>query len=402
MGDRTHKLGKTTSRLRRVAIIANAQVAPRRRMLVGVARYIREHDPWAIYLKPFGVDSSLNEWAQGWDGDGIISAVWNADPAAMKRIRIPIVDMVGCLHNQQIPLVHANDRSIGHTGAEHLIARGFRSFGFIEHPVAWSRDRRIGFEEAVGKIGSKVPTLMVLHPADGRPGPSFWEEQQSSLVQWIQSLPKPVGVMASTDLTGQQFLEACQRAHVVVPEQVAVVGADNDELICDICCPPLSSVVINDAQRGYEAAALLDRMMNGHAPPRNAVYIEPTGIKERASTDILAIDDESLVRALRFVRDHACESIGVEDVVRAVPVSRAVLERRFRKIVGRTILDEIVRVRLNRAVELLCETELELKLVAHKAGFGTPSYMGAVFRERLGRTPGSYRSTAKGSRERTP
>src|SRR5262249_28594305 len=145
------------------------------------------------------------------------------------------------------------------------------------------------------------------HPSRGRPGPGFWEKQQKALVGWIKSLPKPVGVMASTDLTGQQFLEACQRAGVVVPEQVAVIGADDDELVCDICWPPLSSVIINDVQRGYEAAALLDRMMHGHRPPKEAVYVEPIGVKARASTDILAIDDEMLATALRFVRDHACD-----------------------------------------------------------------------------------------------
>jgi LacI family transcriptional regulator len=191
---------------------------------------------------------------------------------------------------------------------------------------------------------------------------------------------------------GQQFLEACQRAGVSVPEQVAVIGADNDELICSLCFPPLSSVIINDAQRGYQAAAVLDQLMVGKPAPREPVYIEPSGVVSRASSDILAIDDELLAAALRFVRDRACDGIGVDDVVRAVPLSRSVLERRFRKGVGRTINDEIVRVRVNRAVELLSATELELKEIAQKAGFGSPSYMGAVFREKLGRTPGSYRA----------
>jgi LacI family transcriptional regulator len=201
--------------------------------------------------------------------------------------------------------------------------------------------------------------------------------------------------MTSTDLIGQQFLEACQRAAVVVPEQVAVVGADNDELICNICFPPLSSVMINDEQRGYQAAAVLDQLMSGGEPPHETVYVEPLGVASRASTDILAIDDQTLAAALRFVRDHACEGISVEDVVRAVPLSRSVLERRFRKTVGRSVNDEIVRVRLNRAVELLSATQLELKAIARKAGFGSPSYMGAVFREKLGCTPGSYRTSRR-------
>ena len=361
-------------------------------MLAGVARYVREHEPWAIYLKPYGVEKSLENWLRAWQGDGIIAAVAELEAGVVKNFGIPIVDVVGLYPEDKIPLVHANDDTVGRLGAEHLLERGFRNFAFVEYPFKWSTDRRVGFEAAVRAGGFGCSVHRLDYPAPGLGGPELWERQQQALVQWIGSLPKPVGVMTSTDLMGQQFLEACQRAGVVVPEQVAVVGADNDELICSLCSPPLSSVIINDAQRGYEAAAVLDDLMAGRAAPKDTVYIEPAGVVSRASSDILAIDDEHLAAALRFVRDHACDGISVDDVVRAVPLSRTVLERRFRKMVGRTVNDEIVRVRLNRAVELIASTELELKAVAQKAGFGSTSYMGAVFREKLGRTPGSYRA----------
>jgi LacI family transcriptional regulator len=197
--------------------------------------------------------------------------------------------------------------------------------------------------------------------------------------------------MATNDLLGQQLLEACQRLSINVPEEVAVVGADNDEPICRIAYPPLSSVIINDHQRGYEAAALLDRMMRGEHPPKDPIYVQPAGVVARASTDILAIDDAAVLRALRYLRERATEEIGVDDVVKAVPVSRSVLERRFRKVVGRTINNEIVRLRINKAIELLTQTELEIKVIAHKAGFGSQSYMNAVFQSKVGKTPGSYR-----------
>ncbi|HEX3358027.1 MAG TPA: helix-turn-helix domain-containing protein, partial [Tepidisphaeraceae bacterium] len=169
------------------------------------------------------------------------------------------------------------------------------------------------------------------------------------------------------------------------------VGADDDEPICRISSPPLSSVIINDHQRGYEAAALLDRMMNGAPPPKEPIYVEPAGVRTRASTDIMAIDDTAIVKALRILRENACSRISVDDVVRQVPLSRSVLERRFRKIVGRSVNDEIVRLRINRAIELLTETELALKVVAQRAGFGTQSYMNAVFQAKVGKTPGSFR-----------
>src|SRR5688500_15011437 len=360
-------------------------------MLAGVARYVREHRPWAIYLKPYGVEKSLERWLRAWNGDGIIAAVAELEAGGVKDLGIPIVDVVGLYREEKVPLVHANDEAVGRLGAEHLVERGFRHFGFVEYPFFWSTGRRAGFERAVRAAGAECAVYDLPYPRAGLGGPEFWEQQQQGLVEWIRSLPKPVGVMTSTDLLGQQFLEACLRAGVVVPEQVAVVGADSDELICNLCSPPLSSVAINDDHRGYQAAAVLDRLMSGHPPPKETIYVEPGGVVSRASSDILAVDDQVIAGALRLVRERACAGITVEDVVRSVPVSRSVLERRFRKVVGRSINDEIVRVRINHAVELLSATGLELKAIAHKAGFGSPSYMGAVFREKLGRTPGSYR-----------
>lgn len=380
-------------RIRHVALIVDTQVAPRRNMLTGVARYIQEHEPWALYLKPFGVDKSLDSWLQHWDGDGIIAAV--SDPASfvVTNRGFPVVDVVGVLSHEHVPLVHTNDRSVGRLGAEHLMERGFRNFGFCEYAGSntfWSSERRLGFRENLKKKGHDADVYIMPLP-EGKGGPQTWEQQQRELAAWIEGLPKPVGVMTTNDLMGQQFLEACLRLRINVPEEVAVVGADNDEPICRISQPPLSSVIINDHQRGYEAAALLDRMMQGQTPPKEPIYIEPAGVMARASTDILAIDDAAVLRALRFLREHACDAISVNDVVKAVPVSRTVLERRFRKVVGRTINNEIIRLRLNRAIELLTHTELEMKQIAHKAGFGSQSYMNAVFQMKLGKTPGSYR-----------
>ena len=232
-------------------------------------------------------------------------------------------------------------------------------------------------------------------PGPGSGGPGQWKQQQRALAEWLQGLPKPVGVMATNDLMGQQILEACNRLPLEVPDQVAVVGADNDEPICRIAWPPLSSVIINDQQRGYQAAAVLDRMMSGERPPTEPVYIEPVGVATRASTDIMAIEEAAIVKALRFIREHAHERISVDDVVDQVPLSRSVLERRFRKVVGRSVNNEIVRLRLNKAIELLSETNLEPKSIARRVGFGSQSYMNTVFEKKLGRTPGSYRRLSR-------
>jgi LacI family transcriptional regulator len=383
--------------LKHVALIVESAVAPRRMMLTGVARYIQEHEPWAIYLKPVGVDKSLASWLQNWDGDGIIAAVHDPASYVVTRRGLPVVDVVGVLRYERVPLVHTNDHSVGRLGAEHLLERGFQNLGFGEYTGEfWSIHRREGFADAARAKGLECHVHSMAHPGPGWSGPASWEQQQKALTEWLKGLPRPVGIMATNDLMGQQMLEACQRARIKVPEEVAVVGADDDEPICRIASPPLSSVIINDHQRGYEAAALLDRMMNGAPPPRDPIFVEPAGVRTRGSTDIMAIDDQAIVKALRLLRDNACSRISVDDVVKQVPLSRSVLERRFRKIVGRSVNDEIVRLRINRAIELLTETELALKVVAQRAGFGTQSYMNAVFQTKVGKTPGSFRRAVPG------
>jgi LacI family transcriptional regulator len=381
--------------LRRVALIVESAVAPRRMMLTGVARYIQEHEPWSIYLKPFGVEKSLPNWLRHWDGDGIIAAVKEPTSEFIAHVNLPVVDVVGVLRQEGVPLVHTNDHAVGRLGAEHLLERGFKNFGFFQYSGEfWSEHRREGFEALIGERGWRCEVYSMPLPGPGTGGPDSWELQQLQLSQWLQALSKPAGIMATNDLMGQQLLEACLRLRIKVPEEVAVVGADNDEPICRITSPPLSSVIINDHQRGYEAAALLDRMMSGEPPPKQPIYVEPSGVCTRASTDVMAISDPALVQALRFLREHCCDRLNVDDIVREVPLSRSVLERRFRKVVGRSINSEIVRLRINRAIELITETSLELKVIAQKAGFGTQSYMNAVFQEKLGKTPGSYRGMA--------
>ncbi|MCC5022157.1 MAG: substrate-binding domain-containing protein [Candidatus Synoicihabitans palmerolidicus] len=219
-------------------------------------------------------------------------------------------------------------------------------------------------------------------------------KQVGKLEQWVAQLPKPIGIFACYDIRGQQLLDACRNLGVAVPEEVAVIGVDDDDLLCQLAFPPLSSVQPNARLTGYTATALLDAMMNGAAREAVEVRIPPLGVTPRQSTDILAVSDAIVVQALRFIREHACDPIAVTDVLARVPVSRRVLEKRFEKSVGYSPHAEIVAVRMNRVKELLLETDMSLEMIAARTGFEHPEYLTVMFKREVGEPPGRFRKHA--------
>ncbi|MGH7968618.1 MAG: substrate-binding domain-containing protein, partial [Limisphaerales bacterium] len=209
---------------------------------------------------------------------------------------------------------------------------------------------------------------------------------------WIKTLPRPIGVMACNDMRGQQVLDACRATGVAVPEEIAVVGVDNDEVLCNLSEPPLSSVLPDAERIGYEAAVLLARMMAGEKMGPGETFVPPSGIITRRSTDALAVDDRQIAAATRFIREHACEGIDVSDVLRAVPMSRSTLDRRFMRILGRSPKDEILRVRLGRVKQMLAETDFPLSLISEKVGLEHVEHLSRMFKEREGTTPSAFRA----------
>jgi LacI family transcriptional regulator len=219
-----------------------------------------------------------------------------------------------------------------------------------------------------------------------------WEREQGKLADWIKSLPKPVGIMACYDIRGQQVLAVCRQLGLHVPDEVAVIGQHNDELLCELCDPPLSSVIPNPRRAGYEAAALLHRMMRGQRVIARTYAIAPTGVATRQSTDTVALNDRQIATAVRFIREHACQGIDVQDVLRAVPMSRTLLEKKFRKYFRRAPYEEILHQRLQRAKELLAGTDLPVADIAERAGFTSPEYLSAAFKRQAGMNPRAYRT----------
>lgn len=379
---------------RHVALIVETSNDYARGLLHGIRAYIREYDSWALYLGEHSRGAPDASWLPNWHGDGIIARIENQKIAqAVIESGLPTIDVSAARCVPEFPWVETNDEIISRVAADHLLARGFKHFGFCgDQQFNWSNWRCQHFTRFVKEAG--YDCLVYESPGqDNTQSP--WVVERNRMAEWIRLLPKPVGVMACYDIRGQQLLEACRLGNIAVPEEVAVIGVDNDELLCDLADPPLSSVIPDTYRTGYRAAALLDQLMTGKQVEPQTHLIEPLGIAKRLSTDILAIDDKEVAEAVRFIRNHACDDINVKDVLNIVPLSRRALEKRFRETLNRTPHDEIVRVKLARVKELLTETELPLSVIAERAGFKHIEYMSVVFKKELGIPPSQYRAQNK-------
>lgn len=374
-----------------VALIVESSLASGREILQGLTRYIREHRSWSVFYEPRSLVESVPTWLKRWDGNGIVARVSSPQvAAALVQTGIPVVDVLGMVPEAGLPLVHLDDAKIAEVAARGFLERKLRHFGFCGIGGAnWSDRRGAAFERIVTAMGCSCAFFRMHAPAHEK---WSWEREQDDLASWLARLPKPAGVMVCSDQRGQHVIEGCRRAGIAVPDEVAVIGVDNDPLLCELCDPPLSSVDTALDRVGYAAAELLEQLMRGAPTPSAPILFPPRGLVVRASSDALSVQDGDVVAALRFIREHACDPIEVDDVVGHVALSRSTLQRRFRAMLGRGVHDEIQRIRLLRAKELLTETDLPLADIAKRAGFRYSEYLCAVFKQRVGQTPGRYRA----------
>lgn len=388
-----------TSRSPHVALLVETSLASGREILRGIAQYVREHGPWSLFHASGSLEESGPGWIKGWKGDGIIARVASTERAKLiARSGLPVVDVLGLVPSSTFPLVHVDDTAIARLAIAHLRERGFRRFAFYGiRGENWSERRREAFVKCAVQFAPRPDVFEISRQAmQATP----WEERQDRLARWLSGLTKPVGLLVSSDQRGPDVLEACRRGGVVVPEDMAMVGVDNDEPLCEVCNPSLSSVLPNHFQVGYQAAALLHSLMRGDAKPTEPTLVQPEGVVTRASSDAAAVDDSLVAAALRVIRDGACTNIGVEEIAQEVGISRSVLQRRFRAALGRTVHHQLVSRRIERAVELITATDLPLALIAEKCGFNHQEYMGAVFKARLGQSPAQVRKKQGRSQSR--
>lgn len=379
---------------RRIALVIETSRAYGRRIIEGVMRFMREHEPWIIEMEPRSLEDPLPAHLRRLPLDGVIARL--VHPASLRwlaRAPCPVVHLKATLPgSKREPGVGPDQLAIGSMAAQHFLERGFRHFGFAGVPGnAWSDLRLKGFREALAARGAEVKGYRRTNKSrisiEGLPLPD-----PDRLARWLQDLPRPCAVLAADDFIGVRILNTCRLNGIAVPEDIAVVGVDDEEALCRFASPPLTSVIPDNWRVGYEAARLLRDRMNGLTDPHFApIRIPPKGIVIRASSDTVAVDDSQVARAMAFIRKNACRKITVREVSRHVGLAPASLQRRFQSALGCPVYEAALRERIHVVRGLLTDTELPLKEIAFRAGFTHTEHLATLFRNRTGVTMLSLR-----------
>lgn len=374
----------------RVMLLIEPSRAYERALLTGIARYAHRHGPWIFSREaPFWERSPhrtlLEQMAAA---DGIITRESPDLPSILKLGKPAIVSNVETERIAGLPNIISDHKAIGRMAAEHLIERGFRHFAFCGYGgLFWSDRRCEGFRNRVRKGGGQVH----VYGASPTRGQLSWKKELPLLADWLMSLPKPVGVMACIDERSQQVADACRSADLAIPEQVALVGVDNDDMICTLSTLPLSSVATDAEKGGYEAASLLDTLMKGGRSSRQFIQIKPTHVVMRTSTNIMAAEDPHVSKATKYIGDKCRQPLYVAEVARVAGLSRRVLEKRFRAQLNRSVNGHIRRCRVHLIERLLTEGDMTIAEIAHFMGFPDAAHIARYFRQETGISPAVYR-----------
>lgn len=376
--------------VRRVALLMGQDLGFCRDAMRGVRTYAIQKANWTF--RNSAPEMAILPHLRQWRPHGIIANLFTREVArAVLRMRKPVVDTAYVLPHSKVPTVDVDHLAVGRLAAEYLLERGFTCFGFFGSERAeYSQLREVGFREQLAKRGHTVASCYgeYLHQTLATTG---WKAMDERVGQWLRRLPKPVAVLADNDAPARKLADLCQQLGLHIPSQVALLGMDDDQLECLLTSPPLSSIAIPSERIGYEAARLLDRMMAGEPAPTEPLLLPPLRVITRQSTDTMAVDDPIVLAALRHIRTRATQNITVGKVVREVGCGRRELERHFRRVLGRSVLDDIRLVRIERAKDVLSSTDLAMPAVAAQAGFSNPQRFAVVFRQLTGMTPTAYR-----------
>lgn len=374
-----------------VMLLIDPSRAYERALLKGIAHYAHLHGPWIFVREaPFWERHSRA---------ALLRQLKNVDGIIMREgpflkdilsLRIPaIVSNYATEHIPKVTNLVSEHEAIGEMAARHLLERGFKNLAFCGYPAFfWSERRCAGFKACAKQAGI---TASCYAPPKGLKNLSQ-EDERAHLLRWLRGLPKPVGLMACIDERSQQVAEACQAEGITIPEQVAIVGVDNDELICTLSNIPLSSVAINAEKGGFEAAERLHRLMLGNRKEALLpIRITPSHVVTRTSSDMLSVDDPQVGKALRYIRENCKRILYVEEVARAAGLSRRVLEKRFRAVLNLSVSDHLRRCRVELISTMLLESPMTISEIALATGFSDAAHIARYFRSQTGVSPLDYR-----------
>lgn len=393
-------------KLPKVLLLIDTSRESGRKLLLGIAKYSRLHGPWSfnrrsVYFFEWQTEYSMSRQLEKetlsqlrkWGANGVIATNVN-NPRQFEEIlavSVPTILLGGYTPQKNVPgwhCVRSDSHAIAKKAAEHLLDRGYRNFSYCGYyNLSWSKERGACFEKIIAEAGYKVHCYKPQRLRTNR----LWANEQTIIADWLTSLPRPLGLMACNDERGHNVLEACKMAGLNVPDDVAVIGVDNDQLVCEVSEPPLSSIPLNNERAGYDAAELLAKLMAGKTLRHQEIIVQPTSVVSRESTDNLAIEDNDISKAIRFIREHDSELVQVGDVVDAVPMSRRSLERSFRKLLGRSVFEEIKRVHVNKFALMLVETNMSISQIALTLGHQSSENITRYFQGMNGMSPTAYR-----------
>lgn len=374
---------------KKIGLLVETSLGSGREILKGIARYARYSGEWQLFHAAGGLSEMIPDWLENWDGDGIIARIQSNEVSQkLAELKIPVIDVLGVCKNR-FPLVHVDDEAIAKLAALHFSERNFRHFAFYGiKGENWSMRRAEAFRNA-SETGESFALLEMPRRSTANEVNSF-----QRLLEWVRDLPKPVGIMVCSDQKGLELLEACLCEGIPVPEQVAVIGVDNDAALCEIADPPLTSIRGGHSRVGHEAAAMMDRLLQGGAAGPTPLRVAPIEVVERESSGSLAIDDLTVAKGLKFIREHLSESINNDSISRAAGISRTLFQKRFREAMGTSIREHILARRIERAVSLIEQTDIPLAEVACRSGFRHQEYLGQIIKKATGDTPGELRKRA--------
>ena len=378
-------------RLRRIAILVETSLASGRQILAGISNFLKERDEVSVFHHSGQLGEMYPDSLIGWEGDGIIARVVNQSIAdLLVETGLPTVDVLGNIRGHGFPLVKTDNQAIGQMVAQQFIQSGFRNFGLIGlGEENWSQQREVAFFNTAQTPDSGQHTLHLRSTESERTNIT---QSLAAIRNWLPTLPKPIGVMVTSDQFAPLLFEVAHELGIRIPEDMCIIGVDNDAPYCDLCRPALSSVDPNHIEVGYQAAHLLERFIAGRATQDETIEVTPHMIHLRRSSSALAVDDPHLSKAMEYIRRNACAGITIDDISRHCGLSRSVLQRRFRSHLNRTVGDSILSEKLTHAKALLHTDNLSMSHIAEQSGFNSQEYMSQVFRKHLQRSPKEFRT----------